>query len=890
MPNHKNLFHSDSIENVLAYFNTNIKGLSQIEAEKRLLGKGLNALTEKKKFSTLTLFLRQFQNPLIYILIFAMVLSFVITHISDGVIIGVVIVVTNIIGFIQEFKANKALEQLNSTIVYKAKVLRNGKLEIIKQEEIVCGDIIEIAPGDIVPADARLIDVNDLTVFEASLTGESYPSNKSIDQFPLDAPLADRENMVYQGTAVNEGTAKAVVVATGDATEIGKIASMIREADSDLTPLQKQINTFGKWLGMFLVGINIVICTFGILMGRPFFEMFMVAVVIVVSAVPEGLIPAMTIILALGMQKLIKKKGLVRKIISAETLGSVSVICTDKTGTLTEGKMAVDSIITASQKFHVHRQGNTIEDCDHSVLTALKIGAISNNAIVEHTNNSKKTGIVGNATEKALLLAGVQFGYSREELELTEERIDEMPFSSDKKLMATLHRSANKQNILYMKGAPERVLPLCAYVLDGENEVPMSEKELENIMESIDSLTGQGQRMLAVAYKKNGMSQRKEITDDDICGLVFVGIFALKDKIRVDAAQAIEMCEHAGIRVVMITGDHAKTAVSIARELGLDVSMNHVLEGGMIDGLSDEELRSRVNNVVVYARVEPKHKLRIATMLQDNGEVIAMIGDGINDAPALKKADIGVVMGNGTNVAKEVADLVLLDSRFMTIVEAVKQGRNTFNNIRKVIVYLFTDCFQELVIVGTAVLLNWPLPINPVQILWIKLIESPLPATSLSFEESEVDVMKDKPRHRNEHLLSKKLKINILFYALVMDVFALSIFYMYWKIDGDIVRARTVIFVALGMSTLFMIYAVRSLRRSIFTVNPFKNVYLVIATIIGFILFLAAVYLKFLNQVLETTPLSLRDWLIIIAYAGTAIIVFEAGKIFSKMFCGNAKY
>jgi P-type Ca2+ transporter type 2C len=877
----KDIYYDISVEHIYKKLNTGPEGLSDDEAKSRLEKHGPNKLAEKKQLTALVLFLRQFQNPLVYILMFAMGLSFLTGHISDGVIIALVIVVTNIVGFIQEYKASKALDELNSTIVFKARVLRGGKLEIIKQEEIVCGDIIEVSSGDIIPADARLIKSNDLKISEASLTGESYPSKKIVAPMPIDTALADRENMIYQGTAVNEGTARAVIVATGGDTEIGKIASMIKETEELITPLQKQINNFGKWLGVFLVGVNILIFAIGILMGRPFFEMFMISVVVVVSAVPEGLIPAMSIILALGMQKLIKKKGLVRKIVSAETLGSVSIICTDKTGTLTEGKMEVDSLITASQSAKFNSQ-NKKKHFDNSILTALKIGTLSNNTVGECKDENDETCLVGNVTEKALFKIGEQFGYNRENLELSEKRIAELPFSSKSKLMATLHTDSQNDKMIYAKGAPEKIIPLCKYVLVDNKE----EKAGENIQEienKIDNLTKQGERVLAVAYKKKGLAKSKKINEEDLNDLVFVGVFAIKDKIRDDAKEAIGLCKKAGVKVAMITGDHAKTAVSIARELGLNVSMKNVLEGSEIDGLSDEELKERVKDVQVYARVEPKHKLKIVTLLQENGEIVAMTGDGINDAPALKKSDIGVVMGNGTDVAKEVADLVLLDSRFMTIVEAIRQGRNTFNNIRKVIVYLFTDCFQELVIIGTAVIANWPLPILPVQILWIKLIESPLPATSLSFEEAEVDVMKDKPRKRNEQLLTSRLKINIAFYALIMDIFALLIFYYYWKIGGDLVKARTVIFVSLGMSTLFLIYAVRSLRKSAFQVNPFKNKLLVIATLIGFLLFLVAIYTDYMNKILETTPLVTKDWLVIFAYASMALIVFELGKVFSRV-------
>lgn len=882
-----NFFHNVSAEHVFKKLSSQPQGLNKKEVLKRQKQSGPNKLPKEKSLSGLFLFLRQFKNPLVYILLFALVVSFIAGHTSDGIIITVVVIATNMVGFLQERKANKALSQLNGIIVYKVRVIRDGKVEIVNREELVLGDVIEILAGDMIPADARLFKSKNLKVSEAALTGESMPSKKDVNELALDTSLADRRNMVYQGTVVTEGSGFAVVTAIGINTEIGKVASLIKDTKESLTPLQHQINRFGIRLGVFLVAINVVIFFIGILTGRPIFEMFMISVVIVVSAVPEGLIPAMSIILAIGMQRLSKNKGLVRKAIAAETLGSVSTICVDKTGTLTQGEMLVDRIIT--------HQGNKVFNLDDklgdrllinkSSWLALKIGSLSNNAIVENPNDSMETWkVIGNPTERALLLAGATAGFSRSNLELIEPRLDELQFSSAIKMMATRHKAEKKGEVIYIKGAPEKVLALVSKIDEEGKETKLTEAKKKELFTTINKLTNTGQRVIATAYRKYEKGYRKkDFRLEDLENLTLAGLIAMRDKVRPDVKESIALCRQAGISLVIITGDHVNTAMAIARELDFKISAKNHIEGQELDEMSDEELAKQVKNIKLYARVDPRHKLRIVTALQKIGQVVAMTGDGINDAPALKKADIGVSVGNGTDVAKEVADLVLLDNHFMTIVRAVKQGRITFNNIRKVILYLFTDCFQELVIIGTAILIGWPLPVLPAQILWIKLVEDPLPATSLSFDESEGDVMRDKPRDKHQAFLTKNLQKMIAFYAIVMDFLALSLFYYYWQVVGNLDEARSVLFVTMGLSTLTYIYAVRGLKKSVFRINPFSNKFLVGATSISSLMLVAAIYTPFLNRLLGTVPLRAIDWLPIIMYSFCSLLVFEAGKWVAKL-------
>ena len=860
-----------------------------MDANLRLKKFGLNKLPDEKKMPLLFLFFRQFKNPLIYILFIAFVISFFTNHYIDASIILVVILISSVVGFVQEYKANQALEQLKKLVHYKARVRRNGKEVIVPQENIVPGDIIILAPGDKIPADARVLKADNFEVIEASLTGESVPSRKVVKIFQAGAPLADRENMIYLGTVVAKGKAEAAVVSTGEKTELGMVANMVKTAEDSETPLQKQIMNFGKMLGIFLVAINIIIFAVGVITGKPLFDMFLTSVAVVVAAVPEGLLPAMTIILAIGMQKLAKHNGLVRKMLAAETLGSVSVICSDKTGTLTKGEMRVSQIITESSK--VSHDGEKFTETIHidgeaSHVIALKIGLLSNNAIIENPKDALKDWkIVGDPTEKALLLAGRSAGFLKDVLEKEEKRIAEIPFDSEYKIMATLHKHKgreDKKSIAYLKGAPEKVLDYCAFVdVEGVKKTLTDSKKKE-IFKQHKKLTSKGLRVLAVAYKVNdSIIQAEDFTRENLNDFVFVGLIAVKDPLRHEAKETVKKCMEAGIRPIIVTGDHKLTTMAIVSELGIKVDKDNVMEGSDLDCLSDDELREVVKKVVIFARVEPKHKIRIVTALQLNGESVAMTGDGVNDAPALKKADIGIAIGSGTDVAKEVADLVLLDDNFSTILKAVKRGRDTFNNIRKVILYLITDGFTEIILVGGSVILGLPLPILPVQILWIKLAESAMPAMALAFDEIDENVMEKPPRDKNEPVVNKPMKKLIIFYAITMDITLFIIFITFWKVTDNFDLARTITFVGLGLSSFFYIFAVRGLSVPVFKINPFSNKLLLLSVFLGFIMLLAAVYVPFFNYILHTVPLGLTHWAVLLGFAGLSIVVYETVKRFT---------
>ena len=878
-----NHYHQLSIKQVLQELNVDEHGLSSKEASLRLKTHGLNKLPETKKFSPVALFFRQFKNPLIYILFFALIISFATKHYIDGWIIFAVVMISTVVGFLQEYKANNALSRLKQLITYKAKVIRNGKEMIIAQEELVPGDIILLSSGDKVPADARIIEGKDLEVNEASLTGESLPIEKNTLPVSLDTAMADRKNMVYQGTMVSRGNGKAVVTASGTKTEIGNIASLVHETEEGATPLQKQMINFGKFIGIALVVINAGIFGLGIALGKPLFEMFMTSVAMIVAAVPEGLLPAMTVVLAIGMQRLAGQKGLVRKMLATETLGSVSVICSDKTGTLTQGEMRVAEIITQARR--ISHDGNVFSesiepDGDASHITALKIGLLCNNAIIENPDDAiHDWKIVGNPTEKALLLGGRAAGLHQEHLREQFHRVFELPFDSENKYMVTGHRTGGGHCISYIKGAPEMVLPFITTVdIEGQEEQLTAEKK-NDIQKQCDQMTSSGLRVIIVGYRReSSLNDFEKIVPGNLHDFVYVGLIALKDPLRPEAKETIKLCQSAGIRPVIITGDHKLTTMAIAKDLDLHITESNVMEGVELDRISDEKLKSIINNITIFARVEPRHKIRIVTALQQNGEIVAMSGDGVNDAPALKKADIGVAVGSGTDVAKETADLVLLDDNFKTIVSAVERGRGTFDNIRKVILYLLSNSFTEVILIGFSLILGLPLALLPVQILWIKMIEDSLPSMALAFDPVDKGVMSRPPRKKEENIINKYFKKLLVFFIVFCDTMLFAIFYYFWKTSGDIAYAQTIAFVGLGIASRFYIFSIRGLTQPITRYNPFKNQLVNWSTIFGFLMIIVAVHLPFLNKILHTVPLGAKEWIVLCGYGVISLILREVGK------------
>lgn len=897
-------FYALSIKDTIKELSTTHNGLTDNEAQSRLLSLGKNELPYKKSSPAVILILKQFNNPIVYILFFASFISLLTGHFFDGFFIIFIVLVSVVIGFIQEKKADDAIAKLRDMIKYEIEVLRDGHHKIIPTSEVVVGDIIILKQGDKIPADARVFNINNFETSEAVLTGESMPNTKQVEKLDLEIPLSERVNMVYAGTIVVRGEGEALVTAIATNTELGKISKLVDYVEETESPLQKKIRIFSRNLGIGLVLLNVLIFLFGALMQRDLYEMFLISVAVVVAAIPEGLLPAMIVVLAIGMQKILKKGGLVKKIMAVETLGSVSVICTDKTGTLTRGEMRVDQIITEDNILKSGSEGLknlSIKELASHYL-ALKISLLCNNVFTEETKDKTQEPIIrGSSTEKALYLAAIQSGLNKEELEKVEKKLVEIPFDSDYKFMATLHHldpytNFNRNNkkeefIVYVKGAPERVIGLSSHIRINNKKEILSDSYKNKINKQYINLTSKGLRVIAVGYKEieseskigkgiiSGYSKEKSfhLYPDDINSIVFVGFIALADPLRPDAKEAINNCLSAGIRPIIITGDHKLTAKTIYNDLGLKIEDSNILDGTELDKISDEELSRILVDISIYARVEPRHKIRIVKLWQEKGEIVAMTGDGVNDSPAIKAADIGIALGSGTDIAKETADLVLIHDSFNVIIESVRRGRIIFYNIKKVILYLLTGSFTEMILVSGSVIFGWPLPILPAQILWIKMIEDTTPAMALAFDEVDEDVMNDKVNKKKVLLNKNSIKL-IAFYASIMDLSLLGLFYYYNETYNDIDYARTMTFVGLGIASLFYIYSVRGLKKNIFQINFFSNKFLTFSSVLGILMFVLAIYLPILNNILKTVPLSLNDWIVLSAYGFMGIIIYEIGK------------
>jgi len=876
-------WHSFSIEKTLQELKSRPIGLTEKEIKERIKRFGSNKLPEEKPFSRVKLFLKQFQSPLIYILLIAGIITLILNDYTDTMVIFGAVFLNIIVSYFQESKASQALDKLKKVLRIRTIVFRDDQEKEISQEKLVPGDIIFLRAGYKVPADARIIEANNLRINESALTGEWLAAKKNKEILSKESPLADRDNMAYLGTMIESGWGKAVVTEIGLKTEIGRLAQMVRETKEKKTPYQKKLAHFGKVVGLIIVIISLAIFVEGMLTGGEFIEMFTTAVAVAVAAIPEGLPVAMTVILALGMQRILKKKGLVRKLASAETLGSTSIILTDKTGTLTKAKMEVAGIYTGhrellsdGQKFNqkINKDGH------QSHILALKIAMLCNESFIENFKEPMKKWIVrGNPTEKALFLAGIQAGLSKRELEKKHPKIDQFLFDSTHKYAMTLHQFDQENNILYMVGSPERVLAVSSYLDNDGQKEDLLLTDLKKLKNKYESLTKQGLRLIAVAYQKTKSQEIDLLKEERNKKMVFVGFFALHDPIRKETKEAIQLCRQAGMKPIIVTGDHRLTAQAVAEKLGFKLKRGNILEGKDLSRMSDKEFEKKFRDIQIYARVEPVQKLRIVQAWQKKGEVVAMTGDGINDAPALKQADIGVALGSGTDVAKEVSDLVLLTDNFSIIVGAVEQGRAIIDNIRKVITYLLSDSFTEIILIGVSLLLGWPLPILAAQILWVNLIEDGLPNVALAFEPKEKDLMKQKPQGQEVPLLTKEMKVLIFIIGLLTDLFLLGLFFYLLNYSGyTISHIRSVIFAGLTIDSLFYVFSCKSLKRNLWHINLFSNKFLIAAWLFGLLMLVAALYLAPLQNLLKTVPLTLFDWQLILALGLINIALIEITK------------
>jgi len=881
--NRRDDFHSLSLEEVFSIVSSQNEGLREEEVQHRLETVGQNVLPEQKVTSWLVLLLRQFQSFLIVILLAAAVISFILKDSIDAYIILAAVLLNVIVGYIQENKAEKALNALRKIITLTAKVIRKGNEQIIDATQLVPGDIVLLSTGDKIPADARIIEVSELEVNEAALTGESISVKKAIQPIAASAVVADRSNMVFTGTVVTRGSGKAVVVHTGAQTEIGHIAQLLHDTKEEVTALQKTLDHFAHQIGMLIILVSAAILGFGMISGIPFVQMFTTAVAVAVSAIPEGLVVAVTVILAIGMQRILKRNALVRNLQAAETLGSTSVICTDKTGTLTQGHMQVVSVVTCDYHYkEIHEIERHEKDGLQELLFALNIGALCNDAhVVRVTSHLQESVIAGNFTERALMLAALQIGLNIDDLQKQEQRIATIPFDSKAKFMATLHKHPTGHHRIYLKGAPEKVIEMCSEVRRGEEVKKFAPAQRKKFEEKFIEASTQGLRILALAYKDVPATQ-EALSVDDCNEMTFVGFVGIKDPLRPDIKQTFERTRKAGIRTVMITGDHRLTAQAIGKELGLPAADSNILDGEQLHRMKQEELNAVVQNISIYARVSPEDKLNIIHAWQSHGNIVAMTGDGVNDAPAIKAADIGVALGSGTDVAKEASDMVLLDDRYNTIVAAVEEGRGIFDNIRKVLVYLVSDSFSEVVLISTALIIGVPMPITAAQILWINLVADGLPSMALTMDPKEKGIMNEMPRSKKEPVMNTEAKILLLCISLATGIWNVFLFMYFLEKTGDMNVARSVVFASLSIDSLLYAFSVRSLRRSIFTFSPFSNPWLVGAVVIAFLIQLSAFYFPPFQRIFQTVPLGFAEWVAVIGTTFGVVALFEFIKyIFS---------
>ena len=850
------------------------KGLSEEEIEKRWRKFGRNKLPEVKRSSRLRLFLKQFQNFLVYLIFLAAIVSLFLKQYIDAGFISIVIFINGLVSFYQEAKSSKTVARLKKIIKTNALVLRGGRKKKVLAENLVPGDIIFLKAGDRVPADARLLKAENFKTNEMVLTGEWLPSEKTSSVLPRDTVLADRANMVYMGTIIEAGIGLAVVTETGARTEFGKIADLVNKPSKRKTPLQQKISNFSKLFGLIVLGIFVILLIIGGLRKISFTDLFTTGISLAVSAIPEGLLPAVTIVLVLGARKVLKRKGLIKNLSATETLGSTRIILTDKTGTLTEGRMKVSNILTGSDFLENH-PGN-----HDSILRAV---SLANEAFIEdpgETENQWK--INGRPTDKALLSAALEGGIAVESLRKRLKKIAEIPFDSERKYLADLYQNNDGNYELYVAGAAEKILAFSSYLSVDNQKVSLDPATIKNIYNYLEKLGEKGLRIVGVAHKNLASYPAKNDGDltKEIGLLVFDGLIALKDHLRLEAKKSVNICKQIGVKPVIVTGDYLLTARAVASEIGLPVGVDNVIEGKNLDKLSDQELRERLPKLSICARVEPRHKLRIVKAFQDRGEVVAMTGDGVNDAPALKQADIGIALGSGTDVAKEASDMVLLDNNFSTIVSAIKEGRAAFDNIRKVTIYLTADDFSEITFITLSIILGFPLPLVPTQILGINLLEDGLPNVALTLEKEEQEVMFESPRTKKEPILSKKIKYWMVAVGLITSFLAFLPFVFYWWFTGDLTKARSLIFTITSIDSLLFAFSCRSLRHSIWRKNIFSNHYLDFAVLLSIGLLVGVLYLPFLQTFFQTTSLSIFDWFIVLSTDALEIFLVAKAKKF----------
>jgi len=871
------------LKEVFQKLETSEKGLSEAEAKLRLTRYGPNKLVEEEKISRLKILLHQFTSPLIYILIIAGIVTLLLKEYIDSGVIFVVVILNAIIGFIQEYKAEESVRALRKMVVPRAKVLREGKEKEINSEELVPGDIVLLTSGAKVPADLRLAHTIELKIDEAMLTGESVPAEKITSTIKEDRLTpGDQRNIAFMGTIAVTGRAKGVVVETGQRTVLGQIAQKVREVSAIKTPLQDRLERFAKLIGIIVIVFSAVVFGTGIMLGAKAAEMFMIAVATAVSAIPEGLPVAVTIAMAIGVARMARRHAIIRKLHAVETLGSTSVIGSDKTGTLTKNEMTVKVIYDGNQIFEVtgsgyepkgeiHHEGMAVDvKAEKHLMHVLRIGFLCNESYVYEEEGQYK--VDGDPTEGALIVSAMKAQLSVEEEKEKYQQMAVIPFESERGFMATLHRHRGKK-FIFAKGAPEKVFDMCDRSVDGNAP---DKKEISDIAANFAK---DGLRVLAFAYKE-GPDELEELTHHDVeSGMIFAGLQGMIDPPRPEAIKAIEGCKQAGIRVVMITGDHAVTAAAIARKIGISGDTVEVLTGREIEAMSDRELFSRAQIISVYARVSPQHKLRITRQLIEHGEIVAITGDGVNDAPALKAAHIGIAMGRGgTDVAKEASDMVIADDNFASIFAAVEEGRVVYDNIKKVTLFLISCGFGELLAIIATILMGLPIPYIPAQILWLNLVTNGLQDVALAFEPAEKGVLSRPPRSPKENILSSLLLQRTLLMGTVLAGGTILMFISSLNAGATLENARTVALTTMVFFQFYQALNCRSETRSIFRMSLLSNPFLFFSMIAAFFAQLAVIYVPALQWVFRTVPLTTDEWIKIGVITVSVVIAVEIDK------------
>lgn len=825
------------------------RGLTNAEVEKALKENGPNTLKNKKKVSYIKIFLEQFNDFIIWVLIAATVLSAFIGEKADAITIIIIVVMNAILGFIQEYRTEKSLEALKNLAAPTAKVIRNDEIKVINAEFLVPKDLVILESGDRIPADCELIEGNNMLVDESLLTGESVGVEKG----------ANGNKSVFMGTIVLRGKGTAKVVKTGMKTEMGKIANMLDSIESEKSPLKQKLAALGKVMVFVCIVICILVTLMGILRGQNKYEMFLLGVSLAVAAIPEGMAAIVTVALALGVSRMLKRNALIRKLPAVETLGCTSIICSDKTGTLTQNNMTVE-------KIYFNDSIVNINEFEAKNLELIKKALVyCNDCAYDFKQNEIEKALMGDPTETALIKAFFKDTKSLKEFLSRGKRIFDIPFDSNRKMMSVVFQEKDKKTA-YIKGAPERIIERCKYILMGKDIIPFNYEIKRRVIKQVENMSYNALRCIAAAYTENVAALGENIEEN----LIFIGIAGMKDPPRTEAKDAVLKCKMAGIRPVMITGDHKNTAFAIAKELGICKNEEEVMIGEDIDKLSEKELLSRINKLSVFARVSPKHKLRIVKAFKKKNNIVAMTGDGVNDAPAVKEADIGVSMGiSGTDVTKEASSMILLDDNFATIVSAVEEGRTIYDNIRKFIRYLLSCNLGEVLTMFLASIFYLDTPLLPIQILFVNLATDGLPAIALGVDPPDKDIMQIKPRSKGESVFARGLRERILLRGSLIGICTVLAFLSGKYYGMSLETCRTIALCTLVMSQLMHVFECRSEKHSIFEINILTNPYLVGAVLVSISMLLTIIYFPFMQTVFHTVPLDLGQWILVLFFSGT---------------------